>query len=89
MIPETTRVNKIPPLRAPPLKEYALDTVPEIGCSDGRNDETKEGLGDGVDCGAIELGEFRRVELAVFDGNARFVGDCVGRKDSTLSSVGI
>lgn len=88
MIPETTKVNKIPPLRTPRLKEYAPDTVPETGCSDGRNDETKEGLGDGVDCGAIELDEFCEVELAVFDGNGRFVGACVGRNDSMLSFVG-
>ena len=73
MIPEIIRVNKIPPLRTPRLRECAPDTASETGFSDGRNDEA--GLGDGVDCGtAVESDELDKVGLSV----ASLTGDVVG-----------
>jgi hypothetical protein len=97
MTPESSRVNKIPPLRTPRLKECAPDTVPETGCSDGRNDE--KGLGDGVDCGAINLDEFDNVGVGlavesltgVAVGNivaGLNVGSVVGTEVENLGCVG-
>lgn len=75
MIPEIIRVNKIPPLRIPRLREYAPDTASETGFSDGRNDET--GLGDGVDCETAESDELDKVGLSVASLTGVAVGDIV------------